>query len=58
MFAAHFTVTDRALSLDEADERSRRVIDYWHSRRQERPAPTRRDIDPVDLKSFLGRLHL
>ena len=35
---------------------TRRVYDYWESKRAARIAPTRADIDPADLKSVLPGL--
>jgi hypothetical protein len=53
-----FAVTARRLTRHEADALSLRLIDYWQDRRQSRWAPTRQDIDPLELKSWLGRIHL
>jgi hypothetical protein len=35
-----------------------RLLQYWESRRSNGLLPAKRDIDPLDLKPFLGRLHL
>ena len=46
------------IDAHEADALSVRLIDYWQRVRDSRWAPTRQDIDPVELKSWLGRVHL
>lgn len=34
------------------------IYSYWNSRRGDRPMPARADIDPLDLRGRLGRIHL
>lgn len=33
------------------------LVQYWESRRRGGLLPAKRDIDPLDLKPYLGRLH-
>lgn len=33
---------------------TRRLFDYWNTRRGNRPAPERNDIDPADIRQSLG----
>ena len=51
-------VSARLLGRHEADGLSLRLIDHWQRLRKSRWAPTRSDIDPLELKSWLGRVHL
>lgn len=41
-----------------SDDRLRRLHDYWCGKRGKRAMPSRADIDPLELKEHLGRLHL
>ncbi len=40
------------------DDRLRRLLDYWESRRAGRTMPARRDIDPVEIGYALGYILL
>lgn len=40
------------------DPRLRRLHDYWRTRAGDRLMPARRDIDPIDMKEWLGNLVL
>lgn len=46
------------LPLPPAGKNSRRVWDYWNSRRQDLIAPSRNDIDPFDLVDLMPQLLL
>ena len=48
------------LPLDSAelDPELKAALHYWHSKRGDRPAPTRADIDPVDIAPLLPRVML
>jgi len=52
---------DRWVNLDPElqfeDPRLSDLLAYWNEKRQGRAMPARRDIDPLELKSHLGRLH-
>ncbi len=51
-------VSARLLAPAEADALSVRFIDYWHRLTQGHRAPSRRDVDPLDLRPWIGRIHL
>jgi hypothetical protein len=34
------------------------IYDYWKAKRGERPMPARRDLDPIELKPYLGSIIL
>lgn len=36
----------------------RLLLDYWLERRGARSMPSRADVDPIDLRDLLGRMHL
>lgn len=40
------------------DPRLRRLHDYWRAKAGDRPMPARKDIDPLDMKEWLGNLVL
>jgi hypothetical protein len=42
----------------DLDPRLRGLVDYWSDKRGERRYPSRRDLDPLDLKGLLGYLLL
>jgi len=49
----------QALALaDLPDPKLAQLYAYWRSRLRGRPMPARADIDPVDLRGNIGRLHL
>lgn len=52
------TASATALDLESAPERMIQLVRYWDARRQGRSLPTRRDIDVLDLKPWLGQLSL
>lgn len=60
--AATLEYDKRWISLDPElqfnDGRLGELLDYWNGKRAGRAIPARRDIDPLELKSHLGRLHL
>jgi hypothetical protein len=45
-------------SLEIANARLRRLYDYWEAKRGERVAPTRRDINPVEIPDLLGCVNI
>ena len=45
-------------SSEIADARLRRLYEYWNAKREDRPAPTRRDIDPVEIPDLLGFVNI
>lgn len=45
-------------SLEIANARLRRLYDYWEAKRGERVAPTRRDINPVEIPDLLGFVNI
>lgn len=45
-------------SSEIADARLRRLYEYWNTKRGDRPAPTRRDIDPVEIPDLLGFVNI
>jgi hypothetical protein len=59
MLKADFTATDEALTINEADQLSRSLVEFWWALQRRRNAPpTRGDIDPYELRPWIGRLHL
>lgn len=40
------------------DPRLRRLHDYWRAKAGDRRMPARKDIDPIDMKEWLGNLVL
>ena len=50
------TATSTLCDLSEAPADVRELADYWHAKRGDRHFPARRDIDPVDLRPYLGNL--
>ena len=34
------------------------LLAYWQGKRGDRPMPAKRDIDPLDLRKALGRIHI
>src|SRR5690349_10514750 len=52
------TISSRLLAPSEIDDRCRRLVDFWHRLRGARVAPRRKDVDPLEIKSWLGWLHL
>lgn len=54
-------VKRRRLALDEIaaeDEKLRRALEYWQSKRKDGLLPTRRDIDIVELRPVIGTTHM
>ena len=52
-------VNDKQLPIDAVDHtRLVRLLDYWHTRCDGRRMPRRADIDPLDLREHIGRIHL
>jgi len=52
-------IEDRREPLESIpDDRLRRLLAFWHEKRVERTMPSRADIDPLELREHLGRLHL
>lgn len=45
-------------SSEITDARLRRLYEYWNAKRGDRPAPTRRDIDPVEIPDLLGFVNI
>ena len=45
-------------SSEITDGRLRRLYDYWNAKRGDRPAPSRRDIDPVEIPDLLGFVNI
>jgi hypothetical protein len=45
-------------SSEIADARLRRLYEYWNAKRGDRPAPVRRDIDPVEIPDLLGFVNI
>lgn len=45
-------------SSEIADARLRGLYEYWNAKRDERPTPSRRDIDPVEIPDLLGFLNI
>ena len=37
---------------------ARAAFDYWNNKRGERPMPARRDLDPIEMRSFLPQVML
>ena len=54
--AVHWLNLDPDLQFD--DPRLADLLRYWDEKRGDRPMPARRDIDPIELRSHLGRLSL
>jgi hypothetical protein len=52
------TATPVGASSEIADARLRRLYDYWVAKRGDRPAPSRRDIDPVEIPGLLGFVNI
>jgi hypothetical protein len=52
------TATPVGASSEIADARLRRLYEYWIAKRGDRPAPARRDIDPVDIPDLLGFVNI
>jgi len=46
------------LAAEFEDQRLRRLLDYWDSRRAGRAMPERADLDPLDIAYILGNLAL
>ncbi len=44
--------------LNFTDPRLFDLLEYWRGKRNGRRMPARRDIDPLELRSHLGRLHI
>jgi hypothetical protein len=44
--------------IDIHDARLAGLFDYWRSKLEGRTMPARRDIDPIEMKSWLGNLML
>ena len=47
-----------ALGQDIAHPRLKSLYSYWRDRRGDHPFPSRRDIDPIEMKEWLGNLLL
>ena len=45
-------------SSEIIDARLRRLYEYWNAKRGDRPAPSRRDIDPVEIPDLLGFVNI
>lgn len=45
-------------SSEIADARLCRLYEYWNEKRGDRPAPTRREIDPVEIPDLLGFINI
>lgn len=45
-------------SPEIAEARLRRLYEYWSTKRGDRPAPSRRDIDPVEIPDLLGFVNI
>ncbi len=41
-----------------ANDRLRRLLKYWRGKRAGRAMPSRADIDPLELREHMGRMHL
>jgi PAS domain len=52
------TVQSVKLSVEDASSAMSDLVVYWDARRAGRSLPTRRDLDPVDLWPWLGRVNL
>lgn len=52
------TATPVGASSEISDVRLRRLYDYWNAKRGDRPAPSRRDIDPVEIPDLLGFVNI
>jgi len=50
--------TSVAPDLELNDARLRRLLDYWHGKRGDRPFPTKAEIDPVEFRYILGYVTL
>ncbi len=48
----------KTVPFEQCDLRLRQVYDYWQEKRVDRPMPSRRDIDPAELKGVLPYLVL
>ncbi len=48
----------KTVPFEQCDSRLRQVYDYWQAKRAARPMPSRRDIDPAELKAVLPYLVL
>ncbi len=44
--------------LEPKHEPLRRLLAYWHAKKGDRPAPTRADIDPTEIKPLLPHVGL
>ena len=51
-------VWEDQLFLDSCDQRVVSLYRYWSAKRKGRAMPSRRDIDPIEMKRWLGRLAL
>ncbi|NNG04115.1 MAG: PAS domain-containing protein [Inquilinus sp.] len=52
-------VTEEQLPIDAIDDdRLARLYEYWDSRRNGAAMPARSDVDPLDLREHIGRIHL
>ena len=52
------TVQSVKLTFDDASLAINDLVAYWEARGGGRPMPTRRDLDAVDLRPWLGRVNL
>jgi len=52
------TVQSVKLTFDDASLAINDLVAYWEARGGGRPMPTRRDLDAVDLRPWLGRANL
>jgi len=44
--------------LEPKHEPLRRLLAYWHAKKGDRPAPTRAEIDPAEIKALLPHVGL
>lgn len=52
-------IEDRRLPLASmTNDRLRRLFGYWDGKRAGRSMPSRADIDPLEMREHLGRMHL
>ena len=52
-------IEDRREPLESmSNERLHRLLEYWRGKQAGRAMPSRADIDPLELREHLGRLHL
>jgi hypothetical protein len=52
------TISTETLRVEEAEQEVVGLVRYWLARKPSMGLPTRRDIDPIDLRSWLGRISL